>query len=218
MTGKIVDDGHRPIRAARIRADVSDSESVSSIDGSFSLERLPAGTHVISVRAIGFSARDSAIKLDDGATATLELSLAKPTMLSAVVTRAAVTEANTATFEEHKRKNTGGFFVQPVRVEGSPAMQTVTQLIVGLPKMKHLRDGNILFPGLTPNTFCTPTIFVNSKKAQVDSVSEISNLIDPDDIIGVEVYTRQSEIPFMFVRPADHPCGVLALWTKGATP
>lgn len=71
--------------------------------------------------------------------------------------------------------------MQPIRVEGQPAVQTVTQLISGLTKLKQLRDGRILFPGLKPNTFCSPAIFVNGKKSSVGSVSEISMLIDPDD-------------------------------------
>ena len=218
VSGRVVDESHRPIRAARIKVDVSDSETVSSMDGTFAIDRLPAGTHVISVRAIGFSPRDSAIKLDDGAAVTMEVALAKPVMLSAVVTNATATEKNAAAFEDHKRHAVGGYFAQPTRLEGQPALQNIRTLVSGAPRLRISRTGEVTMPGLKRNTFCAPMIFVNGKKALVDSVSEISALIDPDDVIGVEVYTRQSEIPLIYERPANNPCGVVAVWTKVATP
>lgn len=119
VTGKVLDEGHRPVRAARIRADVSDNERVSSIDGSLVLEHLPAGTHAISARAVGFSPRDAAIKFDDGGTAAMDLSLAKPTVLSAVVSRAVATEANTAAFEEHGRRVSAGSSCNPSESKAS---------------------------------------------------------------------------------------------------
>jgi hypothetical protein len=42
----------------------------------------------------------------------------------------------------------------------------------------------------------------------------IDDIVNPNDIEGIEVYTNPAEVPGEFMTARTN-CGVIALWTKG---
>jgi hypothetical protein len=45
------------------------------------------------------------------------------------------------------------------------------------------------------------------------SFDDLETAIDPDDLLGVEVYTRDVQIPSIYAR-AVRSCGLISVWTR----
>jgi hypothetical protein len=64
-----------------------------------------------------------------------------------------------------------------------------------------------------PTVPCTPQMFLNGAKALL-TFGELDEMIDPDDLLGVEVYTRETQIPGIYSLPINQPCGLISIWTR----
>lgn len=226
LVGRVVDAARNPIAAARARIDGSDRESGTAGDGGFVLDSLPAGTQSLEVRAIGYSPREIVVHLTDAMATTLDVVLERAVVLPAVVTRAAIIEQNLAIFEQHKRSSAGGFFLKPVRLEGYPGVQPVRALVQGLPGVAVTNSRGLWVVSMqAPSTYgrgpptrpCTPPIFVDGKRSTF-TFDDVNTLIDADDIVGVEVYTREAQIPSVYSLDVNKPCGLISVWTSRVAP
>jgi hypothetical protein len=56
---------------------------------------------------------------------------------------------------------------------------------------------------------CRPTIYVDGNRLQPGW--DVESAVDPETIVGVEVFRGTSEIPLEFGQ--FEPCGVILIWT-----
>ena len=57
---------------------------------------------------------------------------------------------------------------------------------------------------------CAPTVFVNGSRVMSDD-GMIDNLVNPQDVKAVEIYTRTGSMPIQF--QSLNGCGSIVIWT-----
>jgi hypothetical protein len=221
LSGRVIDAAGRAIAGAQVWLAGTPQRTISNATGVYSLDTLPLGTQSLEVRAIGYAPRTVVVTLLAGVAATTDVTMERAVVLPTVVTLGAKSSKNLATFEAHKRSSTGGFFIKPTRLEGYASLQTLHSLVSGLPgvSVSHPRDEWIAsmqrrntYMG-APTVPCTPQMFLNGAKALL-TFGELDEMIDPDDLLGVEVYTRETQIPGIYSLPINQPCGLISIWTR----
>jgi TonB-dependent Receptor Plug Domain len=60
---------------------------------------------------------------------------------------------------------------------------------------------------------CTPEVFIDGMKV-MQGADEIDNLVRPQEVSGVEVYTGSAGVPPQYAGMAGGDCGVVLVWTK----
>ena len=219
LSGRVADANGRAISGAQVWLSGTERRTVTNAAGNYVLDSLPFGTRSLEVRAIGYSPRTVVVTLVVGAPPAGDVTMEQAVVLPTVVTMGAKTSKNLATFEAHKRSSAGGFFIKPARLEGYASLQPLHFLVGGLPGVKLTRpfgqwavslQGRNARPG-APAAACTPQMYLNGSMVAM-SFDDLETSIDPDDLLGVEVYTRDVQIPSIYARRS---CGLISIWTRG---
>jgi Carboxypeptidase regulatory-like domain len=211
LTGRIADTSGRPVVGAQVWLAGTERRATTNAAGRYDLDSLPAGSQSLEVRAIGYSPRTIAVTLLAGSTPPSDVTMERAVVLPSVVTLGATSSKNLANFEAHKRSSAGGFFVKPLRLEGYPAMQTLHVLVAGLPGVTVTQRKGA-WVAIIGNG-CTPQLFLNGTYVPL-TFDDLEMTIDPEDLLGVEVYTRGIEIPSIYPVPINRPCGLISVWTR----
>jgi len=188
--------------------------------GVFQLEAPEPGSFFVLSEALAYRPTlDGILDLDDGGSITVEIYLdPKPIELDSLrvaVERVEVYQVletagfnervdqgfgNFITPEEIRERNPRYFFemfrnIPGVRVSGAGLMGTTIQYTVGSVR------------GPT----CTPRVFVDGIQVNMDMGLEA--VVEVDQVAGVEVYSRPSQVPLQW-GGSDSTCGVLLIWTR----
>ena len=176
-TGRIV--GHVTDRAknAVTTAHASAAGSVAIVNsaGRFVLDNVPTGSQSIEVRSIGYAPASSLVNVADGRTTDVDITLERVVALPATETRATAAADHLAQYLQTKRTDpTGARFIEPLRLDGYPATQSVCSLV------SILRNASLCRTLDNCDAF-----FLNGSRVVVKL-----NDIDEDDILGVEVFEK----------------------------
>lgn len=224
LTGRITGASGVAIAGAQVWISGTAQRALSDAGGSYVLDALPVGTHVLEVRAIGYTPQTIAIVLNPATTTLRDIVLPQAVVLPTVTTLGTKSSKNLAAFEAHQRSSAGGFFVRPTRLDDYPPMQQLHSLVQGLPNVAvryqqgewgvvMYRPGTHVSEG--PRAPCIPQMFLNGTKTYL-TFGDLDSTIDPNDLLGVEVYVRQQQIPSIYSLPPSQPCGLIAVWTRSA--
>ncbi len=86
VTGQIVDPDGNPLHGARVRLAGKTAGSVADAAGTFRIENLAPGTHIVEVQRIGFSPETLRVQLGEGETVRVAVALAvEPVELDGVL-------------------------------------------------------------------------------------------------------------------------------------
>ena len=216
VTGHVHDAGGHPIAAARVQILGATHDTVTDAAGAFALERVPIGSRSLVVRGVGFAPAELPMQLLSGRTDTVSVTLERVAVLSPVVARAAAeAQRRTDAFATHRRTG-GGQFLDPTT---GPVLHVdpVAHMMQGLSSVFVDKDGRrggewvIKLNTLKGN--CSPQLVLNGKPTKL-FYDDIVRMIDFDDLVGIEVYTRSSQVPADYNLPAFLDCGVVAFWTR----
>ena len=69
------------------------------------------------------------------------------------------------------------------------------------------------FNSLTLSKTCVPRLILNGARAAA-TFDQLVSSISRDDLIGVEVYTREIQAPESYPRDPVYSCGLVAIWTR----
>jgi hypothetical protein len=220
LSGRVTDAIGRAISGAQVWIAGTERRTVTNSTGNYALDSLPSGTQSLEVRAIGYSPRTMVVTLVVGAPPTGDVTMEQAVVLPTVVTMGAKSSKNLATFEAHKRSSAGGYFIKPARLEGYASLQPLHFLVGGLPGVTVLRPfGQWIATmqrrgasaGARPIQ-CTPQLYLNGSMVAM-SFDDLETAIDPDDLLGVEVYTKDVQIPSIYAR-SIRSCGLISIWTR----
>ena len=212
LTGRVLDRLDQPLHA---NAHVDRGrEFQTDPDGRFAIDSLGAGSHTLFVRAIGVEPHEQLIDVASGATRDVEIHLTRAVSLPAMVVTANKNAERRAIFEEHKHASSSGYFLTPPHLQGyESAPLELRSYVGGLPGVTILKNGQIAmrrpntnFDRMHPYVYCFPRVFINGKEFPDAELNDDSN------VIGIEVYTRETQIPSIYRIPINQPCGLIVLW------
>jgi len=182
VVGRVIAEAQRPVVSARVGLTNGDREVLTSDAGTFALDSVPSGTQSLSIRAIGYAQQTVLIQVDDDATVHSEITLERVVALPTVTSTDSAPTAHLAAFLHDKKSDaSGAIFVQPIRLEGYEAQQSVCTLIAGTIKLPQC-TGNRRPP--MGRGQCEGFI-LNGRATTVDIDD-----VEPDAIIGVEILTH----------------------------
>ena len=206
----------RPFPTASVGVLGSTASTVSGQDGRFVLTGVPAGTHAVLVRAIGFTPVTLVVDIATGGRFDTTVVIDKrPQTLAAVSVTAMPNRAERNGFTERRRTGFGSFITKEDIERWGPV--DLVDLVTIKPALRRIstpRGDAIVMRG--PVGVCAPSIFLDGWEVSFGGgggMSDVSGFVQPREIVGVEIYTGPI-IPPQFDRMVWTSCGSVVLWTR----
>jgi len=216
-------DGY-PLPNARILLDGAAARPSTERDGRFQLAELAAGSHVVSVSALGYRQARMDVQLVPGEVSRLAVTLqVQPLELETLdVEATADLPPPLRDFYRRRSRGAGTFFTrQQIEVMQPRVLTDVLRRVPGLQisnatgPFGSSQSASMARSG-GPRS-CTVQYYVNGIPFPVAADVGINNFIQPDDVAAVEVYSGAARIPPQFnSSTANSRCGVVAIWTRSA--
>ena len=210
--------------------------ATTSAQGRFEFLGLAAGRYVVHVRTVGYSGRTIEANLPEGAVAEFTVALAALTVVlpEVVVEGEAQPIRVSPGLQGFYRRAAGGFgfFFKREDIDRLGPSET-SELLRAVPGLEVTRQGGNWETSIrsaeTPLTMsggevveCPVHLYVNGHLAPT-ALGEFNlnpsalDVVRPQDIEGIEVYRRRTEIPHQFMRSGSFgnpPCAVILIWTR----
>ena len=216
LSGRVMTDEHVPVSEGRVTVREGASTVIGS-DGSFTIRGVSPGTQWVTVRSIGHTPSQQAVDLRPGDSVWLPVTLGPlgVTLPPVVVTTWRARQL--ADVEVRQRQGFGYFRGESELADASSlravlgSIPSVTVRGRGPFDLEVLLPASGFGPDGTPQAWCVPALFIDGVWTQ-DDWDELSHY-KPKDLVGVEVYPRESTAPLQFQSHA-RGCGVVLIWTK----
>lgn len=203
----------RALRGARVQVWGTDHQTVTGDDGRFALGGLPTGTRTVEVRAIGFVPLRAAVDLTRGRAASVQLALAKPAPTLdrvRVIGKRSRAERWQDAFLARRKEGLGRFFTA-ADVERQHPLYT-SDLLRQAPGVR-LTPTTGAGSGVRLRGNCTPAVVLDGMSIYAGA-DDVDQLVRPEELAGVEVYTGVGGIPLQYGGLEANGCGAVLLWTK----
>ena len=199
-----------PVEGALMTLEGFGSE-VTSAGGRFLFRDVPAGTHALEVRHLGFGARTISVEVSSALTTHLEIGL-EPRAIAVEPIEVTVERRplylEDVGYYERLARGWGSFF-DPTWVETRN---------VGFTRLRQFVD---YLKGRVPQASCRETpVYLDGRRllsetpragrVQIDLVAEMSS----QDVGAVEVYATGHGIPIFALNDTTLVCGAVILWSK----
>ena len=217
LSGRVIAGG-RALADAQLLVLGTDKVGRSGTDGSFTMTDLPAGTHTVEARAIGYSRRRLLIDLKATASGDVVFDLARAPVELPELKVTANGLAGQNGFDERRRLNNGGYFITGEDLTRRGTIR-VEDAFKGLPGVKvvpaGLNDYFILSTrgGSGFGTDCQFTVFVDDVRIPLDPENGLGIPVTPQDVRGIEVHQGPNSAPIQYQSSGEN-CGVVLIWTK----
>ena len=234
LRGRVVspDSAGAPTPAAEITIPSLSRSTRTADDGSFSFEALPAGSHEVLARKLGFEPATRTVTLGGTDTVTVLLALAARVQALAEVEvrdKAAPAVSTRRAFERERARANGGVFVSDTLLASNEHsnMSNVLRRIPGAQiariqfdrrsynVLASRRGGQSLRGG---DKYCYFQIYVDGTLRYAPAA--LNTMPPPDvdefkvhDYEAIEVYRGPSQTPVQF-GGTGAPCGTIVFWTR----
>lgn len=211
VTGRLIGPDSAPIGRGTIEVRGRRGLLLLDREGRFELRGLPSGRHRLIARALGFDSATADVQVGTTPAPPVTIVMSPlPQQLPelAVEEENRIRNSHLAGFE--RRLATGrGFYITREDIDRERA-GNLQGLLLRVPGVRLDCRGRSCVLTLARTTQpCQPQYFLDG--APTDPLMVGSSL---HHVYGVEIYRRPSETPPEFI-PADAPCGVVAVWTRG---
>jgi hypothetical protein len=223
LRGSVKDADGKAIRNALIAVVGTERTARTDAAGAFVLRGIPAGTRTLEVRTIGYLPVVFTAEFATNATRDTTLAISRRAQnLERVTVKAKdgpLSLMEQQGFETRRAQGLGKFITQR-DLEKHTASSLIDVLAgagnlhieygtKGLP-MPYLRGGKA--------GSCIPNFFLDNVRYDVDEAhgkpfSDLSDLIKPEYIKGIEIYSTSGTIPAQFDLTSSTGCGSIVIWT-----
>ena len=214
LTGIVRTPDGRPVTGATILVYGTDVKGQTSSTGTFALSGLPAGTYSAEVRAIGYAPKRVPVNLSGARTVAVTIPLdERVQMIQGVVVNAERTklEKDYTGFLD-RAKHGMGHYITEAQLADRHAIQ-FTDVLRMTPGMNVVPNGSMGY-AVQGRGGCTPDIYLDGM-AIIDGASSLNDLVNPNDVSGVEIYNGGSTTPIQFSGSGGGgSCGTVVVWSK----
>jgi hypothetical protein len=188
--------------------------------GRFAVRLPEAGSYTVEIQAEGFVTYVShPVDIGPVETVSLEIRMGRTVIpLDPVRVAARVTDPRLSGF--HKRRLSGAFgrFLTRADIERHVPPRS-TELLRGFSgvTLTAVRRGRAAQTGNLISmrggaALCEPAIYIDGQRVRQSAESTLDDILTPQDIEGVEVYSMGGTAPVQFADPGA--CGVILFWTR----
>ena len=207
LSGTVRTGDGRPVQGATVLVWGSGVEGVTDAAGRFLLSGLPSGTHNLEVRRIGF--QPAHVPVDLGrrkpATVTVALEQAVP-VLDPVEVVGERTVADRTGFLQRSRRGFGDFITSDEIEKRHPIVASdLLRTTAGV----QVLPGGPMGAAVLMRGNCRPTLWIDGMRLMGED--SIDALVQPSDIVGIEIYKSPAETPPQF--SGGGSCGTIVVWT-----
>jgi hypothetical protein len=220
--GKLIDQySSKPIPNAAITLVTPDNAPVGPTaktgnDGSFSLKAPAPGIYRLRAEIAGYiTAVTPAIEL--GASDKIDLTwrlLAGAVSIRpvAIVSSSRRTSGRLSGFYDRAQRKGFGYFITRDQIDKMRPF-FVTDLLRTVPGLQVVPSARSFGNEVVTSEGCRPAVFLDGSHFPLLGES-IDDIVTPEAIEGIEVYTHAVEVPAQFQAPGG-ACGAIVLWTRG---
>ncbi len=216
LTGMVRGRDGRVLPGARLQVWGSGVTGRTTDNGAFALSGLPSGTYNLEVRAIGYEPRRVAVDLSSRRANAVDVVLEKQvaTLQGITVTgKSSKAAADYNGFLERKKSSFGRFYTEEDIVNrGAFVMSDVMRTTPGMSVTPNGQFGNVV----RGRGGCVPEVYVDGMRV-AQGADELDNIVKPQDVGGVEVYSGSAGLPPQFMS-GNSGCGAVVVWTKRGGP
>jgi hypothetical protein len=219
-----VDGVEEPVAGARVTARLREPGSpmgaTTDTLGRFSLALPHGGRYLVEVTAAGYGAFiRQEVDVGPAETVTLEIRLGRDVIpLEPLRVFARTTDPRLAGFHERRLSGAFGRFLTRQDVERSSPPRA-TELLRGVAgiTLTPVRRGRAAQTGNLLRIrggfgLCEPALYIDGHRVRQSPESTLDDVLNPQDIEGVEIYSTGSTAPIQFYDPSA--CGVILFWTR----
>jgi hypothetical protein len=218
VAGSVRDRNGKPLGGARVMVWGTDIATNARDDGSFLLDKLPAGTQTLEARHIGYAARRVVVDLSSQRTDSVTVMLDKVADVLGEVTvygEPSALSKKLEGFRQRMRAGWGHFFTRADIQKRRPIRFTaMLQGIPGITVQPVGAFGYQVVPTVR-STRCSTTIVVDGHRLPrflTGDYDDLNSWIWLDDVVGIEIY------PHGEGAPAEYGgwgfCPVVLVWTS----
>ena len=209
LRGTVRGVGGGPLAEAELHIAGARASAVSDATGQYALSGLPAGTHMLVARRIGYEVFETPVELRASRTTQGDVQLSRIVSLDSM--RVVALSARYPQFDFNRRSNPFGIYLGPEELERRKASQTSEYLtgVRGLVVSGHGRDARAhTARGRSGARACTGMQVLLDGRDQGLGLDDI-----PASSVGaIEIHTRGALAPSEYTIRGS--CGVIAVWTK----
>lgn len=208
----------QPVSGATVLVYGTTVTGKTSATGSFSLSGLPAGTYSAEVRAIGYAPKRVAVNLSLRQVASVAIPLDhRVQQIQGVVVKADRTklEKDFTGFLERSKHGMGHYITED-QLALRQAIQ-FTDVLRMTPGIQVVPNGSMGY-AIQGRGNCTPDVYLDGMPI-IDGASSLNDLVNPNDVSGVEIYNGGAGTPVQFSGAAGGgSCGTVLVWSKRGKP
>jgi hypothetical protein len=207
-------EGGRPVVGAKVSI-TGGPETRTNERGQWTLVGAPYGTHVMEVRAIGYYPDRRPVNVvADAAPVKVTLSTMRAVLDTIRVSANRVAFDGTG-FLERKRAGVGKFLTeQDIAIRGGVVTSDIFRSVPGLTVERSDTTGEPTISMRGPFGYCSPTVFLNGSRLPNIQPGDIDEIIQPNQIRAIEIYSEAS-VPGEFKDfTRMDPCGSIVIWRK----
>jgi hypothetical protein len=218
FSGVVRDAGGKVLE--NVRARITDHRPArTNGHGVFVLDSLAQGTQTLEVRALGYFPESRVVNVTAGAPPdTIRLTSLKAMLDTVRVTAERVYDADVNGFEQRRRSGVGSYFSHEQIARRHPP--DFINVIYGLPFVRvEFSDLGVSLSMRSTMGRCSPAVFLDGIEQFLETESDLTFLVQPEDIAGVEIYTSGALTPAQFwSRAQSKGCGSIVVWTQARRP
>lgn len=207
--GRIVDQDGEIVRDANVTIDGFAGEIASGPNGRFTLQKVPTGSRMLSVRRVGYLNASVQLDLTSKGVTNLVIPMEKTTLLETIETRRERVLNRDATELEERKATLGQRFMDSTYFNRFSSTQQAFATAPGVHTAVGRAPSDFLLLGRGD---CLMTVWVNGVKEPNDFDSMLTRM-GKDAIAAVELYPSDRLAPVRFQTPGN-TCGVAVVWTK----